>query len=339
MNLNPTCPVCGSTSFAVIGTKSLDRAETHAASPYVAPRLWVLFELWLPDHEVVVLTYKACQKCGFVFYTPRPGEEDIKAKYAHFASYRIGAHSGGDSAIAPTCRGDVKRSRKLYSDVRRLFPNGSPLRVLDFGGGDGRLMSDLVSAGHQCFLLDYSVDVVAGVTKLGDTLENLDNSEGFDLIVCSQVIEHLADPLGVLAALRNHLRTGGVLFVDVPMEIWGRPPIHAEPVTHVNFFTPASLSRLLIEAGFQVSSCRLFSYPAPDGDEWLGIKAIARQPHAAHSSKVPTNGLQQTRALLSPTFAERCWRFVAAPKQLVPAILARLGLHPLRHRDGTTRLR
>lgn len=333
MHPNPDCPICGSPKHTEIGNATFVRGG-QARNPYVALRLCVLFDLWCPGEDSVTISYRACETCGFVFYTPRPDEADLSAKYAYFSQHRIGAHHAPDEAdsapaataglIAADAETERERARRLYEDVRSLVSVKRTLRVLDFGGGDGRLMRDFLRNGHECYLLDYWAPGIPGVVKLGNTLSDLPDSERFDVIVCSHVIEHVADPCALLKALARRLSPAGVIFVEVPMEIWGRAPIHHEPVTHVNFFTPASMSRLLLESGLNQSQCRLSAYLTPLGQELLAVKAGAQSGNASARTTPPSSGLKQTRAFLHPGLIEKCWRYAAAPRQIAPAIFAKI---------------
>lgn len=52
-------------------------------------------------------------------------------------------------------------------------------RILDYGGGDDRL------------LLDFAA---AGATHIGTIEHDLESLEKYDAVVCAGVIEHLVDP-------------------------------------------------------------------------------------------------------------------------------------------------
>ena len=113
-----------------------------------------------------------------------------------------------------------------------------------------------------------------GVERLGSCLSDVPEGRRFDAIVCSHVLEHLADPCEVLLALREHLASTGVLYVEVPLEIWLEPPLQPEPVTHVNFFAPQTLRFLLERAGFRVLQVRVRAYRHPKGHRSTAIKAL-----------------------------------------------------------------
>jgi SAM-dependent methyltransferase len=204
-------------------------------------------------------------------YAPRPSPADLDAKYKF-----LGLLPSQSTLPVPESA-DRWRSRKLYRVLFPLLERFSS--VLDFGGGDGRLMRDLVAAGHRCFTVDWSEKVVEGVNRLGTTLEDLPAYTRFDAIVASHVVEHIAEPRAVLERLRDHLVPGGILYVEVPPEIWRRDPYMTEPVTHVNFFVPESLKALLGYAGYAVLACtigitRFGESPTPV------IRAVARNRRA-----------------------------------------------------------
>ena len=105
---------------------------------------------------------------------------------------------GGQSAKRRTVRWDRQRSEHIYRAVARGLrdrQNGATLRILDFGGGDGKLLSGFRRRGHDCYLVDYNLQPLTGIEKLGDTLDDLDDGETFDVVLCSHVLEHVAESL------------------------------------------------------------------------------------------------------------------------------------------------
>jgi len=87
------------------------------------------------------------------------------------------------------------------------------LNVLDYGGGDGQLMQPFLQANCHCDLVDYAPHQLAGVRKIGDTLASVPADRSYDLVIASHVVEHLADPLAVVASLAERLAAGGLLYV------------------------------------------------------------------------------------------------------------------------------
>lgn len=70
-----------------------------------------------------------------------------------------------------------------------------------------------------------------------------------DVVVCTEVMEHIGDPRRMLADIHRVLRPGGALVLSVPF-IWH---IHDEPHDYWRF-TEYGLRRILGDAGFTVES-------------------------------------------------------------------------------------
>ena len=256
MILNPTCAACGAKDWEILGKLQYTRDTVHK-TPYLKVRQEVLFECWFPGTSNVSLHPILCKQCGFLCYKPRPESEDIANKYAY-----ITQHESGAGEFSATKQSDVPRSRALYSYLHKLLKPGAN-SILDYGGGNGRLLGDFVGAGHRCETMDLVAETVEGVIYAGSHPSELQNRPSYDLIICSHVLEHLADPLSMLTELRQHVGESGLIYVEVPSEIWNRVPLGPDPVTHINFFTTDSLSALLANAGLDIVCCHYDTFISP----------------------------------------------------------------------------
>ena len=137
--------------------------------------------------------------------------------------------------------------------------------MLDFGGGDGRMLGGLVDRGALCHLVDYSERVHPGVTKIGDTEHDIPADANYDVIICSHVVEHLPDPRETLASVRRILKPGGRLGVAVPnfsslqARLTGSAWFHLDLPRHLYQFPLSGLNQLLERSGFEVSPAHHFS--------------------------------------------------------------------------------
>jgi len=243
------------------------------------------------------------------------------------AKYRLLEELGQDyGRNPPNSPIELKRARALYEQIADQIDIGDVKNVLDYGGGDGRLMQDFVRVGKSCFNIDYNRNSVTGVEKLGDTLDSLEPARQFDLIICSHVLEHVAEPLAVVKELSQHLTGNGWIYIEVPMEVWKAPPLHPEPVTHINFFTPNSLRNLLTLAGLSVSESRLGAYLHPLGTWVHVVRAIARRDRAQVSQILPRLRPPEAPQLLQPglaTYGRYIW---ANPRMLLYTFRDRFAL-------------
>jgi SAM-dependent methyltransferase len=239
MDANPSCPVCAHRQWSVFKSEIFER-DHGIFVPYFANRHDALFEVWFKGENEVKLDGAFCENCGFITYLPRPTSEDVSEKYEWLAK-----HEGKDSEppIGLEITLDNRRANRLAKKTSRLIPR--PRTVLDFGGGDGRLMKSYLDGGAECFLIDYSEKAVDGIVRLGDTLDDVKVDRSFDLIVCSHVLEHLSEPGEVLRRLRQIATDDSFLYCEVPFELSQGLGIRDDPVTHINFFTKETLERLV----------------------------------------------------------------------------------------------
>jgi len=234
-----SCPVCSESGWKAIQTFQYGRSDEIPRSlgayrDYVLLRRRIMFELWFPGAETITLQSVMCRECGFMAYAPRPAEEDIDAKYRFLQATERDIGGQGSSPKAKSA--DRRRATRVYRAIAR-HATGGHISLLDFGGGNGKLLAPFLERGHSCVLVDYTQEPLAGVEKIGDTIENVPADRRFDAIICSHVLEHVAQPAQLLRRLSDHLTAGGVIYGEVPAECWRGIEIALDPVTHVNFFT------------------------------------------------------------------------------------------------------
>lgn len=252
----------------------------------------VLFELWAPGSDEVSLTWVLCRECGFVGYLPRATPQEIDQKYRFLAEVETTPEAR--SEIRPL---DRARSEEIATTLAKLLPRTGVL--LDFGGGNGALTSRFLDLGFECGVVDYTTATVPGVARWGDTLDDLEEGRAFDVIVCSHVFEHLADPVSVARRLKGLMRPEGLLFIEAPLEIRGGPPALVEPVTHVNFFCQSSLGTVLRRAGFELLELRTEKATFASGASRWAVRAVGRPgPPGEVSFELP--GSAEARRLLRP---------------------------------------
>lgn len=286
------CEVCGWNNWEVLGNRVYTKSETMNYSHYVKKRYRVLFEKWFVGKDRVTLTSSLCRRCGLIVYFPRPEKQEIDSKYRFLEE--MGQDYGEN--ISHDSINELRRSKNLYRFLKKNINLPKVNKILDYGGGDGRLMYQFRKRRKQCYLIDYNKSPAIGISKLGDTIDQLAIDEKFDLIICSHVIEHVAEPLLVLQKLRRHLNKDGYIYIQVPMEVWKRPPFHIEPVTHINFFTPNSLYNLMVAVGLIVHKCKLLGCLYPSGFKGYDVRAVG--------SRMIGVGEQNHRLFRKPDAAE-----------------------------------
>lgn len=296
------CPACALDDWERFGLTAYEARDHRTGGllhddSYVRLRRTVLFDLWFPGRERVELHTQFCRYCGFVCYAPRPETSDILAKYRYLQQTE--KDIGGQANVSSKgMRLDERRALRIRDHLAR-YTRLSGRRLLDIGGGDGKLLAPFQAEGCQCCIVDYNVHPRRGVHRFGDTIQDVPPGEKFDLLICSHVLEHVAEPIPFLVDLHRLVGPNGLLYLEVPLEVWKRISILVrEPVTHVNFFTPSSLATGLARAGFEALRCEagLGSY----GDARIEIVwAVARPRAGVNPISLP--GSEATRRLVYPT--------------------------------------
>jgi SAM-dependent methyltransferase len=167
-----------------------------------------------------------------------------------------------------------------HSVILRWLGEGRGRRLLDVGAADGLLSRHLTGRGWKVTAIEASPEMAAVgaahcermlVADLNREIPVLDGE--FDAVVCGDVLEHLADPSAVLAALLGSLTSGGDVIVSVPnvAHLWVRLALLAGRFdyadrgildrTHLRFFTRRTLDALLRGAG--LDTVRRAATPVP----------------------------------------------------------------------------
>lgn len=154
---------------------------------------------------------------------------------------------------------------------------GGPLRVLDAGCGDGRLLQGLAAPGRELHGCDWIATAPAGVTMDYTPIDlNRDGLKhypdaGFDLVTCSDVIEHLEAPGALLREIARVVRADGLAVVSFPNS-WNlleriryllsgkfrrfKSERVSGPWGHISFFTAEVLESLCDRARLDIVALR-----------------------------------------------------------------------------------
>jgi SAM-dependent methyltransferase len=147
------------------------------------------------------------------------------------------------------------RRRLLWSLLRRAGGVRSGARILDAGCGTGRNLAEFASLGHAQGI-DPAPEAVEACRARGlevtrAPLERLPFGDAsFDLLLATDVLEHVADDLGALRELRRVAAPGALLLVTVPAHPWLWSP-HDDALHHRRRYRRAELRGRLDEAGWQ----------------------------------------------------------------------------------------
>jgi SAM-dependent methyltransferase len=122
------------------------------------------------------------------------------------------------------------------------------IKVLDAGSGrlpEQTLRGEILATGAELHTLDFCAG--EGVDFVGDVSALPFEANSYDIVLSTQVLEHVQDPEKVCAEMARVLKPGGHLFLTTPQS----SPIHNEPWNYFNF-THYGLALLFQKAGLLV---------------------------------------------------------------------------------------
>lgn|GEM_PF-276248 len=233
--------------------------------------------------------YWACA-CGVLYLDPRPAPDAIPGIYRHYYT-----HAPADPPLRwrePGFRGAVRRGY-LNARYGYRFPDASRLgaltwplrraavknldfmirhlpapakagtRLLDVGCGNGDFLIVARDLGFEASGIDPDPAAVAAARSrgldmaLGGLPGSGSRDASFEHVMLSHVLEHVADPVGALAAARRLLVPGGRLWLSLPnacsdgLKRFGPHWRGLEPPRHFALFGADRLRALLAAAGFE----------------------------------------------------------------------------------------
>lgn len=202
----------------------------------------------------------------------------------------------------------VAAGEALARQAERIL--GAKGRLLEIGCGRGELLRGAANAGWAIRGIEMT-ETFARIAKaqFGVTVEVSPAEtatalqERWDVVILAAILEHVYEPLALLARIREALRPGGVVFIDVPNEcslysrmgnlylrLTGRDWVvnlsPTFPPFHVVGFCPASLKWALAKTGF--SPVRFELYKMED--------CLTMSDHSVRT-RLETAGLRASLAL------------------------------------------
>lgn len=232
------CPVCGATGGRVLPANvDPERLDGFAFASRKVP-------------EYMHWRLVSCPSCDTQYADPAPPQDVLQAAYV-----------GAEFDSAEAARSAARTYAGLLPGLLATTPSG--LGALDVGTGEGAFLRELQRAGVDD-VLGIEPSPAAAAAALPDvrpliragTFPGVEVEDGrFRIVTAFQMLEHVADPLGLCRAARNVLHDGGALAVvchdrRAPLNrlLGRRSPIF--DVQHLQLFSRRSVRELLGRAGF-----------------------------------------------------------------------------------------
>ena len=173
------------------------------------------FKRWMQvpsrsEHGLSCYDLLRCSMCKHTWLDNRPTPEEIGSYYTD-KYHRAISHAGETAA---------KRWRRQLQVISNYKASG---RILDIGCSSGGFLSYLNSETWERYGIEASVPTAERARSIsgadifaGDVLDAVFQRNWFDVITCSDVLEHLYEPREVFRRVCNWLKPGGIFYVFVP---------------------------------------------------------------------------------------------------------------------------
>ena len=216
-----------------------------------------------------------CCACGTGYVNPQPTAESLKSIYAC-----IGHGSKSLTSLDQVMASEVEFPNSTI-DAQRMVSYAKQLlgpikegqaKALDIGAGYGFFSRAALAQGFQVTAVNPAsaenriFKQLNGFEPIPLFFEEVDfGREKFDLVILSQVLEHLLDPFQVLVKVRKLIKPEGVIALAVPnvdailIKILESRSSFLGLPEHIIHFSRQGLSAILQRAGFAVSYHRYFS--------------------------------------------------------------------------------
>jgi 2-polyprenyl-3-methyl-5-hydroxy-6-metoxy-1,4-benzoquinol methylase len=172
--------------------------------------------------------------------------KNSKKKWVEWQKYDAKMHIMMMQAHAATLSVNTLNATRIQIFIDMVNTIGKDLKILDVGCGDGVISEPIMKMGN--YVASVELPTVATLAKkcnvssvmAGDAEELAFASESFDLVIASEVVEHLWQPQSFLDEAHRVLKVGGYMIIETPE---GEEGLNYD--SHRHFFTVERLKHML----------------------------------------------------------------------------------------------
>ncbi|MEI0557265.1 class I SAM-dependent methyltransferase [Brachyspira intermedia] len=229
MKLSRICPICGSENYEMLYELKLAKSNKEK----ILENSYIVF----------------CNKCGFIFDNNDYTQNDYNEHYSSIKTSSTASAGTGGNRITDIQRYDFQ------IDIIEKFIQNKDIDILDIGCAKGGLLNRFRERGYNkiygiepevnCHSILHEKNIVSNIGTIFD-IEKFGKT--FDVIMVSQVLEHIWDLKLAKNVLKNCLNKNGLLYIEVPnLEYYSEyfyKPFYYFNFEHINHFSKNTLNML-----------------------------------------------------------------------------------------------
>lgn len=201
------CPCCGETNSHTLF--NLKASEICASNWSYSLNYQNILKL----EPEACFPIERCLSCDFIYAGLLPSEEFLNLLYDKVIDVQLAEEGSKDS-------GDFARRLRYVAQLPQLVENQKNIKLLDYGSGYGITSKLLNLIDIDVYAFDSSqsrTSIVkdSGVQIIND-LDEFSQHAPFDIVVCDNVLEHVADVHKIIELFSKIIMPNGILYVSVP---------------------------------------------------------------------------------------------------------------------------
>jgi SAM-dependent methyltransferase len=265
--------------------------------------------------------------CGLLWLNPAPVAEDLHLAYQTYfthadapAGQAAPSRTGKFLSVVYNAAASLPRALlELRKEQRQracmFLTDQSPGRLLDVGCGDGTFLHKMQARGWKVDGVDFDRRAIENARlrynlelRHGDLASAGFPSSTFDAVTLNNVIEHVPDPVGLLAEAWHVLKSGGRLVVITPNasslghQVFKQAWLGLDPPRHLKVFSPEALRTCAERAG--IHSPQVWT-TAAHADRFAGGSFLITEVQRRCASPRSTPGVRIVRTVRSWALAYR----------------------------------
>jgi len=267
MNLALFCPCCESEELKK-SSAILMPFMTKMIFDYDLLEVNESWNLYGVPNGVMYMPCKSvqCQNCGFLFSDFRFDDNEMKNLYEN---YRESKYIEVRDFYEPGYKDkqknlDVAIGYKKEIENFLSFIKDQPL-VLDWGGDDGK-NTPFLDTASKIYIYEWTDKTLLPNCEKIKTTEI--KNYNYDLVVCSNVLEHVSCPKSFLEEIVDCMDEETILYIEVPCEdlmIKNDESLELYKIKkhwheHINFYSKKSLHCLIESCGLEIVKDQILNY-------------------------------------------------------------------------------